>query len=106
MQQPAKGHYTEGAQLIEFVFRGGGREGGPVPAITGRKSALHPEGTALIDSFLNVVRKEAEGSNCLQGFVALLFGQPNAGNNWAKGHYTKATELIDFVFGGTCRFRQ
>ncbi|XP_022006885.1 tubulin beta-4B chain-like [Helianthus annuus] len=26
-----------------------------------------------------------------------VFGQSGAGNNWAKGHYTKGAELIDSV---------
>ena len=26
-----------------------------------------------------------------------VFGQPYAGNNWAKGHYTEGAELIDSV---------
>lgn len=26
-----------------------------------------------------------------------VFGQPNAGNNWAKGHYTVGAELVEYV---------
>lgn len=26
-----------------------------------------------------------------------VFGQSGAGNNWAKGHYTEGTELVDSV---------
>ncbi|KAI5060440.1 hypothetical protein GOP47_0024860 [Adiantum capillus-veneris] len=28
-----------------------------------------------------------------------VFGQSRAHNNWAKGHYTEGTELIDYVLG-------
>ncbi len=66
---------------------------------TVRKVALH-RGTKLIESVLGVVRKAAQGCDCLQGFqTTSSLGQPGAGNNWAKEHYTEGTELIDSVFG-------
>ena len=56
------------------------------------------EGIKLIDSVLDVVRKDAEGFDCLQGFpLAPLFEHTGADNTWAKGHYTEGIELIDSV---------
>ncbi|CAH8641751.1 unnamed protein product, partial [Schistosoma guineensis] len=28
-----------------------------------------------------------------------VFGQSEAGNNWAKGHYTEGAELVDSILG-------
>jgi hypothetical protein len=65
----------------------------------------------LIDSILDVVCKEAEGRDCLQGLQLRNFifeqtgagnnsakGQTGAGNNWAKGGITqRGAELTDSV---------
>ncbi|KAI5057130.1 hypothetical protein GOP47_0027145 [Adiantum capillus-veneris] len=47
-------------------------------------------------------RWQATGTMCLAPCSWIwspdnfIFGQFEVGNNWAKGHYTKGTELIDF----------
>merc|ERR1719446_2028730 len=54
----AKGHYTEGAELIDAVL----------DVVRKEAKGHYTEGAELIDSVLDVVRKEAEGYDCLQGF--------------------------------------
>ena len=67
-----------------------------------------------------IVASKARGSMCLyldtmdsvrsdpfgQKFKPdnFVFGQTDAGNNWAKGHYTEGAELIDNVT--VIRFQQ
>ncbi|ONK70015.1 uncharacterized protein A4U43_C05F29320 [Asparagus officinalis] len=59
----AKGHYTEGAELIDSVL----------DVVRNNWAKGHyTEGAELIDSVLDVVRKEAENCDCLQGIILSL----------------------------------
>merc|ERR1740124_703018 len=59
----------------------------------------YTEGVELVDNIMDVVRKESEGCDMLQGFQIThsLGGGTGAGNNWAKGHYTEGAELVDNI---------
>eukprot|EP00467_Chlorarachnion_reptans_P020655 CAMPEP_0114533860 /NCGR_PEP_ID=MMETSP0109-20121206/27494_1 /TAXON_ID=29199 /ORGANISM="Chlorarachnion reptans, Strain CCCM449" /LENGTH=174 /DNA_ID=CAMNT_0001717159 /DNA_START=57 /DNA_END=577 /DNA_ORIENTATION=- len=62
----AKGHYTEGP--YGAIFRPDNFVFGQSGAGNNWAKGHYTEGAELIDSVLDVVRKEAEGCDCLQGF--------------------------------------
>eukprot|EP00306_Pavlova_sp_CCMP459_P021064 CAMPEP_0185564108 /NCGR_PEP_ID=MMETSP1381-20130426/64937_1 /TAXON_ID=298111 /ORGANISM="Pavlova sp., Strain CCMP459" /LENGTH=454 /DNA_ID=CAMNT_0028178037 /DNA_START=95 /DNA_END=1456 /DNA_ORIENTATION=- len=66
----AKGHYTEGAELIDAVLDVVRKEADRATASRASRSPTpwDTEGAELIDAVLDVVRKEAESCDCLQGF--------------------------------------
>jgi len=63
----AKGHYTEGAELVDAVLDVVRKEAEACDCLQGFQLA-HSLGAELVDAVLDVVRKEAEACDCLQGF--------------------------------------
>ncbi|XP_072096683.1 tubulin beta-4 chain-like isoform X2 [Mobula birostris] len=115
----AKGHYTEGAELVDSVLD-------VFWEVISDEHGIDPAGAYHGDSDLqleriNVYYNEATGGKYVPRAILMdlepgtmdsvrsgpfgqifrpdnfVFGQSGAGNNWAKGHYTDGAELIDSV---------
>ncbi|XP_072908240.1 tubulin beta-4B chain-like isoform X1 [Hemitrygon akajei] len=115
----AKGHYTEGAELVDSVLD-------VFWEVISDEHGIDPTGAYHGDSDLqleriNVYYNEASGGKYVPRAILMdlepgtmdsvrsgpfgqifrpdnfVFGQSGAGNNWAKGHYTDGAELIDSV---------
>ncbi|PWI64035.1 hypothetical protein PCL_00435 [Purpureocillium lilacinum] len=64
----AKGHYTDGAELVDQICPARCARGPRACAGNNWAKGHYTEGAELVDQVLDVVRREAEGCDCLQGF--------------------------------------
>ena len=80
------GGYT-GCKLSAYIF-------GQTGAGNNWAKGHYTEGAELIDSVLDVVRKEAESCDCLQGQSSALQVHLQTANNSANGNSTAATAKV------------